>query len=232
LIFVEVDAVRDEIKKIAVDLLITNGYAGFRYADIASALKITRTNIHYHFGNKQKLCELVILEEIAVGIATYSQLLTDPKTTIREKISAVSRINKDRYLAYNPTGQTNNPWALVSRMRLESQTLTRDCRKALILFRENLEESIGEALDLAIRKGELRKDTPVRELSLIFVAIINSSDPTTRDTQSFTRVEELYEAFMTIVEQSSEAKVPAPGGGARAAGSNRSKLDSRRLTAL
>jgi len=221
---------REEIKKTAVDLLITNGYAGFRYADIASALGITRTNIHYHYGNKQQLCEMVILEEIGGGITAYKNLLTDPTTSLREKISTVSRINKDRYLAYNPAGNTSNPWALISRIRLESHTLTRKCRKALIQFRENLEDSIGEALNLAIRKGELRKDTPVRELSLIFVAIVNSSDPTTRDTQSFTRVEELYKAFMNLVEQSSEAKVPAAGEGARAERADRTKLDRRRLT--
>lgn len=66
---------------------------------------------------------------------------------------------------------------------------------------KELENSIGEAIRIAVQNNELRDDVPVSDFSLIFVAIINSSDPTTRDTQSFARVAELFKSYTRIIER-------------------------------
>jgi TetR/AcrR family transcriptional regulator, transcriptional repressor for nem operon len=191
---------QNEIKKATNDLLISKGYAGLRYADIAEQLHVTRANIHYHFGNKQALCEIVIIEEIDRGIEIYRDILLRNNASIRDKITAISKLNKDRYLAYNPTGKTNFPWALIPRMRFERDLLTPKCNSAISLFRIKLEEHLGVALRIAIEKGELEHTTPIRDFSLLFVAIVNGSDATTRDTRSFKRVEELFDIYVNILE--------------------------------
>jgi len=39
---------KDEIGRVAIDLLIQHGYQGFRFRDVAELLGTTRTNIHRH----------------------------------------------------------------------------------------------------------------------------------------------------------------------------------------
>ena len=56
---------REKIKAVATKLLITQGVRGFSYADIAERLDITTTNIHHHFGNKERLVDEVVQEYVA-----------------------------------------------------------------------------------------------------------------------------------------------------------------------
>ena len=39
---------KEKIKTAATELLIRNGYQGFRFRDVADCLKTTRANIHYY----------------------------------------------------------------------------------------------------------------------------------------------------------------------------------------
>ena len=52
-------SMRNSIKAVATELLIKNGFHGTSFRNIADRLEITTTNIHYHFGNKEKLVEEV-----------------------------------------------------------------------------------------------------------------------------------------------------------------------------
>lgn len=191
-------SMRDTIKGLAIKLLIRHGYAGFRFRDLADELGITRAGIHYHFRSKTKLCEETITEHIARSTAWYASLLSDKAKTFTEKVEAIASLNRTRYLEYNPTGTGTNAWALISRIRLEREALTKKTRLALSSFRSTLEESCLECVAIAVQNGELSNDTPARDLALLLVAIINSSDPTTRDTGSFKRMDELYESYVRV----------------------------------
>ncbi len=60
-------------------------------------------------------------------------------------------------------------------------------------------KNVEASVKLAIKRGELMPRTPARTLALMLIAIINSSDPTTRDTSSFKRMEELYLGYLELV---------------------------------
>ncbi|MGD9943058.1 MAG: TetR/AcrR family transcriptional regulator [Burkholderiaceae bacterium] len=181
------------------DLLIRDGYAGFRFHDLAEQLGVTRASIHYHFVSKQRLCEETIVEAVAQSSRLYQSMLIDGEEAFHERIRRIMEMNRSRYLHYNPTGKTSNPWALISRMRLEQHELTEPVRRELAAFRSSLEKNIEISVKLAIKRGELMLHTPARTLALMLIAIINSSDPTTRDTSSFKRMEELYLGYLELV---------------------------------
>ena len=50
-----VHSMKDDIKRVAAELLIKDGYQGFRFRDVAETLGVTRANVHHHFGTKLKL---------------------------------------------------------------------------------------------------------------------------------------------------------------------------------
>ena len=70
---------RDRIKAVATDLLIRHGYRGMSFGDIAPLLETTRANIHYHFGNKQKLLEEVLEDYVDNSLAHFRRIWTDER---------------------------------------------------------------------------------------------------------------------------------------------------------
>lgn len=190
---------RDKIKELAKDYLIRDGYAGFRFQDLASHLNVTRATIHYHFSSKQKLCEEVILEAVEKSIEMYRSMLRDGDTSFAHRVRDIMNVNRQRYLQYNPTGNTANPWALISRMRLEQHELSPIIREKLAQFRKELQLNTEESLKQAISREELKSDTPIQIVALLLISIVNSSDPTTRDTSSFEAMESLYLGYIKVV---------------------------------
>lgn len=196
------DEIKDKIKEVTADLLTSHGYAGFRFADVAAKLGITRANIHYHYGTKKKLCEQVIVEHVQQATRIYEGALTSTDHTFAEKMARVREFNRRHYMRNNPDGTTVSAWSLISRIRLERAAISKKSRNALTAFRDDIELFMIKCLEIAVANGEIRKSAPVRDLALIFVAIVNSSDATTRDTGSFDRLEELYAGYCRIVQHS------------------------------
>jgi TetR/AcrR family transcriptional regulator, transcriptional repressor for nem operon len=192
-------SMRGRIKDLTTRLLIKNGYQGFRFRDVAAPLQSTRANIHYYFGNKEKLVNEVVCEYMAATIARMAEGWNDPDKSLKDKIRWMMESNRQRYLQSNPTGQTAHPWSLIARMRLERDHIGEEARKATLGFSEDLERLVRNGIMAAIAKGELRPETPVDDVTLQLVAIANSADPITQDDGSFDRLEQLYLAFARII---------------------------------
>ncbi|MFZ4787825.1 MAG: TetR/AcrR family transcriptional regulator [Beijerinckiaceae bacterium] len=192
-------SMRDKIKDLTTRLLIKNGYQGFRFRDVAEPLQSTRANIHYYFGNKEKLVNEVVCEYMAATIARMAEGWNDPHKSFEDKIRWMMESNRQRYLQSNPTGQTAHPWSLIARMRLERDHIGEEARKATLGFSEDLERLVRQGILDAVAKGELVADTPVDDVTLQLVAIANSADPITQDDGSFARLEQLYLAFARII---------------------------------
>lgn len=189
---------KDEIKEIATELLIRNGYQGFRFRDIADYLKITRANVHYYYGSKQNLCEEVIVSYVEQTLASWETNWKSDKS-FEDKIRGMMESNRQRYLRYNPTGKTAHPWSLIGRMRLERDVIGPRAQKALAQFGVVLHELVIEGIERAIVSGEFSEEIPKDEIALQLVAIANSAGPITQDGGSFDRLEQLYLSFARIV---------------------------------
>jgi TetR/AcrR family transcriptional regulator, transcriptional repressor for nem operon len=190
---------RDRIKSVATELLIRNGYQGFRFRDIAARLKTTRANVHYYFGNKKNLCDEVVVNYVDETIRRYESIWRNPDSTLESKIFEMIESNRSRYNRYNPKGNTGKPWSLIARMRLEREIIGDKASKALLRFNAVLEEVVPVGVAIAIKKKEIRADAPVEDIALQLVSIANSADPITQDAGSFERLEQLYRAFARIV---------------------------------
>lgn len=190
---------KDQIREIALELLIRHGYQGFRFRDIADQLKTSRANIHYYYGNKQNLCEEVIVAYVEALTANWREIWRSEKT-FEEKVAGIMLTNHQRYLRYNPAGDTAHPWSLIGRMRLERDLIGPKARAALAGFSIALDTMIVEALDQAVARREMAPDIPKRDVALQLAAIANSADPITRDGGSFERLEQLYMSFARVIQ--------------------------------
>jgi TetR/AcrR family transcriptional repressor of nem operon len=190
---------REQIKQLALVLLIKHGYRGVSFGDLADALKTTRANIHYHFGNKEGLVEEVLDEYVDVTSAQLHSIWTKSDVTLFDKINSTVEYSRKRYLKFNPRGHAGHPWSLISRMRQDSDALTPRGRAALQRFGKNLFGSIVFAIEDAKTRGEFDTSMPTDDVALQLVSIANSAGPITQDAGNFDRLEQLYLAFARII---------------------------------
>jgi AcrR family transcriptional regulator len=191
---------RDEIKDVATRLLITNGYRGLRFGDIAEELGTTRANIHYHFGTKENLVEEVIEEYLAGTLDALKAIWTAEDVPFRHKAIRTMEFNRSRYLRFNAADGGGRPWSLISRMRLEADLLTDRGHEALRRFSRAMDEWITDAVVQAQRRGEIAPEAPARDIAIQLIAIVDSAGSITQDAGSFERLEHLYTAYLRIID--------------------------------
>lgn len=191
-------SMREKIKAAATDLLIMHGCNGLRFQQIADMLSCTRGNIHYHYRHKHLLVEEVTIEYCQRTIGHFDQIWrTD--CSLSEKIRQCMQFNQRRYLQRNPQGNTNYPWSLIARMRLERDIITPAAREAVASYSKALQRCVIDGMRRSIDSGELRPDTPVELVSLPLIELANSADPITRDAGQFDRLRLMYEAFDRLI---------------------------------
>jgi AcrR family transcriptional regulator len=190
---------RDQIKTVATELLITKGVRGLRFADIADRLAITRANIHYHFGTKDKLVEEVIDDYVEATLILFAAIWQAPGLSFRDKVQRMMAFNRERYERYNPSGKSGRPWSLITRMRLEVDQVSDQARQTLAHFTRTIEGLIDAAVQDAVESGELVPEAPANEIAVQLIAIVDSAGSITQDSGSFDRLERLYTAYLQII---------------------------------
>jgi AcrR family transcriptional regulator len=198
-------SMRNEIKTVTTELLIRNGYQGFRFKDVAEVLGTTRANIHYYFGSKANLCEEVIVDYVAETTQKWTENWKSQKR-FSEKIAGMMESNRQRYLQYNPTGKTAHPWSLIGRMRMERDMIGPRAQSVLTDFGINLHKLIITGIEMAVKNKEYDKKIPKEDVVLQLVAIANSAGPITQDGGNFDRLEQLYLSFSHIIEDAYGSK--------------------------
>ncbi len=75
-----------KIKEAARKLFTSKGYAAVTTRDIAVEAGINQALLHYYFRSKEKLFEIIMLENLSLFIAGVSSVLNNEQTTIEQKI--------------------------------------------------------------------------------------------------------------------------------------------------
>ncbi|MFS0661396.1 TetR/AcrR family transcriptional regulator [Niallia alba] len=76
----------DDILACARSLIVTGGYNGFSYADIADVVGIRKASIHHHFPSKVDLVRTLVAryrEEAEAGMANLELQVSDPLELLR-----------------------------------------------------------------------------------------------------------------------------------------------------
>lgn len=192
---------RDQIKQVAEELLVKHGYRGLSFRQISEILNTTRANLHYHFGSKEGLVEEVLEDYAAGTLDRYRDILTDSRSTLREKARAIVEMNLVRYRQYNAGGDHGNPWSLMTRLRSDSDALNDKMRMRLEAVLREFEVLVRIGVSITVQSGELVPDTPQEQVALQLVTIIHYAGLVTRDSGSFTRLPELWDATLTTIER-------------------------------
>lgn len=192
---------RAQIKLVAEELLVKHGYRGLSFRQIAEILNTTRANLHYHFGSKDGLVEEVLEDYSVSTMNRYRDVLTDTTTTLRTKIEAIIKLNRERYQKYNPDGDHGNPWSLMTRLRSDSDALNDKMRNRLQAVMREFEMLVSVGVRAAVQSGELQPDTPQEHIVIQLVTIIHYAGLVTRDNGKFGRLTDLWDATLTGIDR-------------------------------
>ena len=192
---------RDQIKQVAEELLVKHGYRGLSFRQISEILNTTRANLHYHFGSKEGLVEEVLEDYAAVTLERYRDILGDTTSTLREKARAIVEMNQERYRRYNPGGDHGNPWSLMTRLRSDTDALNDRMRMRLEAVLREFEVLVRIGVRTTVQSGELMPETPQEHVALQLVTIIHYAGLVTRDSGTFSRLPELWDATLTTIER-------------------------------
>ena len=190
---------RVRIKATATDLLIRKGFRGTSYGDIASSLKITTTNIHYHFGPKQRLVAEVVREYVDATLVNHKRIWLHPDASLAQKLVSVVAYNNERYRKFNRGGTGGRPWSLIGRLRLDADVLSEPAKAALSDFTTQLHGFVLDAVKSARDKGELRAESPVDDIAFLITNMVTTSATFTQDTGSFQSLADLFQVVSRLL---------------------------------
>lgn len=217
---------RERIKQLALELLVKFGVRGCTFGDIADELRITRANVHYHFGSKNALIDEVVSSYVEATTDRFRAVWVDDTMLLAEKVRATIAINRGRYDAFNAS-QSGQAWSLVTRMRGEEEALSPESVAVVRKFTTDLHASIMEGMQQAVQRGELSPQAPLGDVVTQLVNIVNSAGLTTMDARNFERLETVYRGFLEMLLVAYGGGASAQDGAQRTA---RAPVASRRRT--
>jgi TetR/AcrR family transcriptional repressor of nem operon len=135
------------ILDIAERLVQTRGFNGFSYADIASALALTKASLHYHFPTKAELGTRLIARYEAGFLAALAEI---------ERTCPDARDRLRRYAKIYADVLRNNRMCLCGMLAAEYVTLPKPMKDEMRHFFDENERWLTRVLEEGLESGSLR----------------------------------------------------------------------------
>lgn len=193
------EAVRQKIKARATELFIRHGYNGVTFLDLGKDLGINHSLVHYHFGTKAKLAEEVLRDFAEIGIRENRAIWGDADASLFEKFVAARDRMYRRFVLFNPAGRMQHPTGLVSRFSMDAETVGPELRALVQSTQEALDQSVLDAVRIAIDRGELVADAPAQHIMLQISSILYVAGPTARYGWEFTRLDDHFHGTLAML---------------------------------
>ena len=190
---------RQAIMDCALDLVIRHGYRGTSFGDIATALGMTRDNIHYHFGSKQALVEAVLANYVETTLAALRDVWLERDLDFADRVERMLTFSLKRYRRYNKAGTPTGPWSLISRLRQDADLLTPQGREMLMQFSRDLRTLLTASLAADVERGRLARDMPIDTVAAQVALIADNASAITLDAEGARHLTELYRGLVKIV---------------------------------
>jgi TetR/AcrR family transcriptional regulator, transcriptional repressor for nem operon len=144
----------DDILTCAQSLIVTGGYNGFSYADIADVVGIRKPSIHHHFPSKADLVKTLVsryLEAAEEGIGNLERAVPGPLDQLRA------------YIGYWKTciGDASAPFCVCALLAVELPVLPEEVALQIRAYFRFLSGWLASVLERGAQQGViLLTDTP------------------------------------------------------------------------
>jgi len=140
---VETDSSTEEKIKVAANLVFTKkGYSGTRTRDIAEEAGINLALLNYYFRSKEKLFDIVMMENIQQFLMGIKGLLNNEGLSLTEKIALVAE-NYINLLRVQP----DMPLFILSEIKSNPEKLATNMNVKEILLKSHFYQQLNETLN-------------------------------------------------------------------------------------
>jgi AcrR family transcriptional regulator len=129
----------ERIKEAARKVFTTKGFAAARTRDIAEEAGINLALLNYYFRSKEKLFDLIMLENIQQFIRGVKEIIMDEETELKEKVERISSYYIDM-LIRNP----DLPLFILSELRANPEGLADKMDIKAVLLKSQFFKQLGE----------------------------------------------------------------------------------------
>src|ERR1700742_4257259 len=140
-----------DILRCARTLIVSGGYSGFSYADIAEAVGIRKPSVHHHFPTKLDLvCTLVrqYRAEFATGVAEIERRSADPIDCIRAYVGFWESC----------IGDPASSFCVCALLAIEIPSLPEQLVLELTAHFKDLSGWLTSVLERGVRRGDIEVD--------------------------------------------------------------------------
>jgi TetR/AcrR family transcriptional repressor of nem operon len=158
----------DQILDCARTLIVSGGYNGFSYADIAKVVGVRNATIHHHFSNKSVLVHTLVVryrEQVQTGLAALESKVPDPVGQLRA------------YLQYweSCIADSTAPFCVCALLASESPMLPEEVALEVKGHFRSLSAWLAAVLERAAAQGKIRLAAPARTEAEGFMATVHGA---------------------------------------------------------
>jgi TetR/AcrR family transcriptional repressor of nem operon len=158
----------DDILACARSLIVTGGYNGFSYADIADVVGIRKASIHHHFPSKAELVRILVAryrEAAEEGIANLVRSVPGPLEQLRA------------YLGYWKAciGDASAPFCVCAMLASELPILPEEVALEIRTYFRFLSGWLASALERGVQQKSMVLANPPQVEAEIFMAAVHGA---------------------------------------------------------
>ncbi len=154
-----------QILDVARRLIMSRGYNGFSYADIAAAIGIRKASVHHHFAAKSDLATAVVEQSRAL-IHAQVELLAEAETEAAAQLRAYAGY-WERCIA-----DDSAPFCVAAMLAAELPSLPDDLAASITAHFAELRTWLIQLLALGVRQGSVSLVRPPPEEADAFMSAI------------------------------------------------------------
>ncbi|NKK63042.1 TetR family transcriptional regulator [Rhizobium leguminosarum bv. viciae] len=158
----------DEILASARALIMTGGYNGFSYADIAAVVGIRKASIHHHFPSKTDLVRTLVMryrEDAEAGIAGLEQRVRDPLALLQSYAGHWAQCIED----------ASRPFCVCALLASELPALPPEVAAEVKAFFRFLSAWLNSVMERGARDGSLTLASEPRVEAEAFMASVHGA---------------------------------------------------------
>lgn len=170
---IEVSGKREEILRCAQSLILSGGYNGFSYADIAKVVGIRNASIHHHFPTKVSLVRELLVqyrERVKAGFGELDRRVMDPLERLR------------RYAGYWEACLADGslPICVCALLATELPVLPEEIASEVRGHFQDLSGWLSAVLDQGVEQKRIRLERPAEVEAQLFMALVHGALLSTR----------------------------------------------------
>lgn len=158
----------DDILACARSLIVSGGYNGFSYADIAEVVGIRKASIHHHFPSKADLVRILVKryrEEAELGMAGLECEIPDPLQLLQAYAGYWEKCIEDSTI----------PFCVCALLASELPALPPEVSAEVRVYFRFLSAWLSSVLERGAQQGSLVLSNPPRQEAEAFMATVHGA---------------------------------------------------------